>query len=97
MIVRSIVDELGVDQRDRSLSAIVREIVHRIDFSHDSGGGRWADVSPIAREALTGFDVAERFRDCRVVEDDEPQWMNRPGAYTGGLVPYTFLVQNAPP
>lgn len=51
-------------------------IIHRISFEHD-------DVSPVPDVSLQAIDVSAMFMD---------QGKYRAGYYTGGHIPYTFLV-----
>lgn len=70
------------------LDRMSRHLYHRISFAGDDGaGGYWDNVQPIADEDLTGLLVARRFADVRQVGN----WRDRPGAYTGGRMPYPFL------
>jgi hypothetical protein len=84
-------------KRETPLADFKRFIVHRIDFSKDDGGGGyWPGVAPIPREELNGPLAAQRFMDERKVPSSDRKtggndWRDRPGAYTGGEVPYTFL------
>jgi hypothetical protein len=84
-------------KREVPLADFRRFIVHRIDFSaDDGGGGYWPGVTPIPRATLNGPLVAQRFMDERRVASndrrgDGADWRDRPGAYTGGEIPYTFL------
>lgn len=93
------------DGRERKLDLdnIVRLIVHRIDFSNDSGAGYFDDVQPCLTEALTGEDLAARFMDDRRVlaqdrmrNDDglDIEWRDRPGRWTGGEIPYHVLARH---
>ena len=95
MMLRNLIDQVD-DGSSRVLdrSKIVRFVVHRIDFSEDDGAGYWSGVKPVPRDALDGIETAQRFRDARRVTDDERlenEYRDRPGAYTGGQNPYTFL------
>lgn len=99
--VRDLTDEL-VDKRERKrdLDALVRVVVHRIDFSKDRGGDsrfKFWGVKPVPREALSGYHLAERFTDMRKVPAGKRygdyDWRDRPGNYTGGEIPYHFLVR----
>jgi hypothetical protein len=84
-------------QKERGVEAISRIIVHRIDFSDDDGGGGyWKNVQPLLTDRLDGDKVIARFKDDRRVKPEDRigdgEWRDRPGAYTGGLQPYTFLI-----
>ncbi len=103
LAIRNIIAQVddGI-RRDRDISLITRVIVHKIDFSKDDGGGGyWRGVKPIARENLDGYGVAARFKDARKVPDKDRRtaagvtfdWRDRPGAFTGGQNPYTFLIR----
>jgi hypothetical protein len=101
--VRQLSGELS-DATDRKVDRgkLSKFIVHRIDFSHDSGGDYWRGVSPVPRRDLDGHKVAWRFTDTRKVPGDDrakdkhgrtkqTDFRDRPGAYTGGEIPYCFL------
>jgi len=74
-------------------------VLHRISFATDDGGrdeqGRQylPDVQPIPDEELDGPAVAARFADRRLAPKGAPSWTRRPGTYTGGEMPYTFLAR----
>lgn len=68
---------------ERQLDRITRHAMHRISLAHDWGGGVYHDVRPVPDYELTGWALRERFADTRKY---------RPGAYTGGMTPYPFLL-----
>lgn len=91
--VRSLVDIPRDYKRvKKNLANQCRFVVHRIDFSEDDGGnGYWRDVKPVPCAFLTGETVIQRFADKRRVKPLEKDWRDRPGRYTSGKTPYTFL------
>lgn len=80
-------------KRARSPGDLDCIVLHRISFSgDDGGGGAWPGVTPIPDQSLTGAIMAGRFIDTRR-RDKARHWSDRPGSYTGGEMPYTFLVR----
>ena len=92
LTVRNVIKECDDRQRrERALEGLTRQAHHRIRFAKDDGERHWPDVEPIPDEELTGPLVAGRFADVRQVVVGGEHWADRPGRWTGGQTPYTFL------
>lgn len=85
-----------IDPSERDEDAVDTHIVHRISFAEDDGSwGGFDGVSPIPDDELAAHHLISRFADTRTKRIRQGVVAKRPGAYTGGKQPYSFLLRTS--